>query len=155
MEISQAEADRLITMDKKRCDTKTYTFPAPGMHVEIPLVSTDDSTEFIVNLYHAIIKRNKIQGAELFERNVPLIRMCIGGKGHENPHIEAPLAKFSGLEGIDLGENHVHYYVEGYGTSWGYPITISSSLFYPLSQIAYYFLDLCHVVDRPVIMGGL
>jgi len=42
-ELSQVEADRLINLDKKGADNKTYTFPAPGTHTVIPIMSIDDS----------------------------------------------------------------------------------------------------------------
>ena len=155
MELSQDEADNLISIEKKRNGNQSYVFPSPGAHTVVPLLSLDNSIEFTLNFYHAIIKKNKVQAAELYERGVLLLRICVGGKHHPNPQGNAPIAKFSGFEGQDTGENHLHYYVEGWGTSWAIPLDIDSSLFYPLTRLSYYFMDLCHVVDKPVMTGGL
>jgi len=155
MELSQDEADHLIRIEKKRNGNQSYMFPFPGSHTAVPVLSMDGTIEFTLNFYHAIIKRNKVQAAELYERGVLLLRMCIGGKGHTNPQGTAPQEMFSGFEGQDTGENHLHYYIEGWGTSWAIPLTIGPGLFYPLTHLSYYFMDLCHVVDKPVMTGGL
>jgi hypothetical protein len=155
MELSQDEANNLIKIEKKRNGNQSYMFPSPGTHTVVPLLSMDGTIEFTLNFYHAIIKRNKVQAAELYEKGVLLLRMCIGGKHHTNPQGSAPLAMFSGLEGQDTGEHHLHYYAEGWGTSWSVPLDIDPSLFYPLTRLSYHFMDLCHVVDKPVMTGGL
>ena len=155
MELTQVEADNLIRMDKKRTSNHSHIFPTPGTHTIVSLVSTDNTVEFTINFYHAIIKQNKIQAAELYEKGTVLLRMCIGGKHHINPQGNAPLAMFYGFEGQDTGENHLHYYAEGWDTKWAVPLKIDSNLFYPLTRIAYYFMDHCHVIDKPIMTGGL
>lgn len=154
-ELSQSEADALINLEKKRIDTKIYNFPSPGETTRIPVVSLDGSTEFLIKVYHSIIKRQKVQTAELYEKSTPLVRMCVGGKPHTNPSEPAPLTMFSGLEGEDLGENHLHYYAENWGTVWGIPVNISQKLLYPLTGVVYHFMDVCNVVDKPALGGGL
>lgn len=142
-------------MKKKRADTKTYVFPLPGKHLAIPIVSLDGNNNFTVNIYRAIIKRQKIQTAELYERNIPLLRMCFGGKPHSNPEEDAPMERFRRFEGADLGENHLHYYVEKWGTVWGVPLVIHFDDSYPLSKLANYFMEICNVIEKPVVTGGL
>jgi len=155
VELSQSEADNLIMLEKRRNGSRSYMFPSPGTHTVVPLLSLDGTIEFTMDFYHAIIKRDKVQAAELYERGVLLLRMCTGGKHHINPQGSAPLYMFSGLEGKDTGENHLHYYAEEWGTSWAVPLSIDSSMFYPLTRLSYHFMDLCHVVDKPVMTGGL
>lgn len=155
MELSQMEADNLILMDKKRTGNQSYTFPIPGNHTVVPLLSIDNTYEFTLNFYHAIIKRNKVQAAELYEKGVLLLRMCVGGKHHINPQANAPLAMFSGFEGVDTGENHLHYYAEGWEAKWAVPLNIDPSMFYPLTRLAYHFMSVCHVIDKPIMSGGL
>lgn len=154
MGLTQVEVDHLININKKKVGNLTYTFPTPENHTIIPLVSVNNEVEFKLDFYHAKIKWNKVQAAELYGGGILLLRMCVGGKSHINPQASAPSNVYTGLEGRNVGENHLHCYVEGWGTIWATPLDVNPNLFYPLTHLAYYFMDICHVIDKPVMTGG-
>jgi hypothetical protein len=71
IEITQAEADVLIAMEKQRTDDQDWTFPGPGGRVAIPLVSLDKLTKatYQTRARQAII----------------LLRLDLDGPPHRNP----------------------------------------------------------------------
>ena len=53
IDITQAEADALIEMEKHRVDDKNWLFPAAGERVAIPLMSPDKRENFMLDVTRA------------------------------------------------------------------------------------------------------
>ncbi len=59
IDITQAEADGLIAMEKKRVDNKDRLFSPPGETIAIPLISINKREHFILDVSRARIKLTK------------------------------------------------------------------------------------------------
>jgi hypothetical protein len=57
--LTQAEADALIAIEKKRADDSDYFFPPPGGRIAIPLASPDKRESFMLDVTRAQIKLTK------------------------------------------------------------------------------------------------
>lgn len=60
-----------------------------------------------------------------------MLRLDVGGSFHRNPDAEIeclPEDPFRDIHGscigryFEIGEPHIHYYREGFGDSWAYPV---------------------------------
>ena len=56
IDITQAEADALIAMEKHRVDEDVYLFSSPGERLAIPLTSPDKREPFMLDVTRARIK---------------------------------------------------------------------------------------------------
>ena len=50
LEITQAEADTLIAMEKHRVNDKSWQFSAPGQSLAIPLISSNKREHFVLDV---------------------------------------------------------------------------------------------------------
>ena len=89
VDLTQAEADRLIAMDKyplKANEHRRYTFPnADGTRLEIPFTSVDKKEDFVLNFCRRKIileKRNHLLRAK---KTILLVRLDVAGPPHLNP----------------------------------------------------------------------
>ena len=57
--LTQAEADALITMEKRRTDDTEWSYPDLGGNVTVPLVSTDRREPFLLDLRRGRIDLGK------------------------------------------------------------------------------------------------
>jgi hypothetical protein len=143
LELTQAEADALLAMDKQKADSKKYEYPQLGGLVNIPLLSMDRREKFMLDLSRRKIElsRNKFQTRA--KEVIILARLDLEDTPHRNPN------------GEEVPGPHLHLYREGYGTSWAYPLleefTDPTDCMRTLSE----FLRYCHVMDIPNIEGGL
>ena len=143
-DLTQAEADHLRTMDKRRVDDREWPYPGLGGGVSIPLLSTDGREHFILDVRRGRVNLAKGSYQNRGRRVVILARLCFGGPPHANP------------DGMMVGSPHVHLYAEGYGDKWAYPLPESS---FPDShsarQLFDNFLRYCRVVEPPHVEWGL
>ena len=58
--MSQAEADALIALAKRRADDDERKFPQPGERLVIPLVSVDRREDFLLDITRSQINVTKI-----------------------------------------------------------------------------------------------
>ena len=98
IDLTQAEADTLIAMEKHRCSEETWTFP---MRWGIDLHS--DSVHRWAGAVPARHERGRIDFSKVKMQNrgrqiVVLVRLDLGGPPH------------------------VHVYREGYGDKWAFPV---------------------------------
>lgn len=114
VDLTQAEADRLIAIDKyplKANEHHRYTFPnVDGTRLEIPFTSVDKKENFVLNFCRRKIVLEKINHLLLSKKTIPLVRLDVDGPPHLNPNGET-------IEGT-----HIHIYREGFGDRWAYPI---------------------------------
>ena len=85
IDISQAEADALIAMEKIRADDKDCTFPEPGGRLTIALVSPDKRENFMLDITRAQIKLTKATYQNRSRQAIVLMRLDLDGPPHRNP----------------------------------------------------------------------
>ena len=142
--LTQAEADRLFRLEKRKVDSIHWNYPFPGERVTIPLVSNDLRQSFFLDLRRARINLAKGTFQNRARQVVILARLDFGGKPHRNP------------DGEVVGSPHLHRYREGYGDKWAYPVP--SDRFpnpdSPWSMLKD-FMRFCNIVKPPVIQRDL
>ena len=144
LELSQAEADALIAMEKLPVDDKPLKFPDPGGRLAIPLVSTDKREYFVLDVQRNRIKVAKATFQERTRQVVTLMRLDIAGAPHRNP------------DGIEIPCPHLHIYREGYGDKWAVPAPRDrypdvANLFAALES----FLRHCNIASPKQLNPGL
>src|ERR1700674_2577931 len=89
--LTQAEADGLIEMEKPRVDDEEWSFPSPGERFAIPLVSADKRENFMLDVTRAQIKLTKATYQNRARQAIVLIRLDLDGPPHRNPDdVEVP-----------------------------------------------------------------
>ena len=59
VDLTQAEADALIAVEKRRIDETEWSYPDLGGHVSVPLASTDRRESFLFDLHWTRIDLGK------------------------------------------------------------------------------------------------
>lgn len=142
--LTQAEADALIAMEKRRANKNQWNYPGFGEQVTIPLVSTDGREAFLLDLHRARINLAKGTYQNRSRQVVVLVRLDFGGAPHRNP------------DGEEVGSPHLHLYREGFADKWAF--SIPSDRFTDLGdpwQILQDFVQFCNIVEPPIIQKGL
>jgi hypothetical protein len=83
--ITQAEADALIAMEKQCIDDKRWLFPGPGERLAIPLTSLDKRENFMLDLTRAQIRLTKATYQNRARQVIILMRLDLDGPPHRNP----------------------------------------------------------------------
>lgn len=144
MDLTQAEADALIALEKRRSDENRYDFPMGGQSVSVPLESVDGREQFLLDLSRGRINLSKVKMQNRARQAVVLLRLDLGGPPHRNP------------DGQEVPPNHLHVYRQGYGDKWAFPVSPddfphTSDMWATLND----FLRYCHVTLPPHIDRGL
>ncbi len=142
--LPQEEADALLAMPKVRESDDEYIYPVEGGSISVPLMSPDRRERFMLD-----IARGKIDLAREVLQNrarqvVILLRLETAGPRHRNP------------DGEEVSCPHIHYYREGFGDKFAYPVP--SDQFRDLSdsrQTLEDFMRLCNITEPPRFGGGL
>ena len=142
--LTQAEADALMALEKARRDETEWDYPDFGGRTTVPLVSTDRKEQFLLDLRRGRIDLRKGTYQNRGRQVAVLARLDFGGAPHRNP------------DGEEVGSPHLHLYREGYGDRWAYPVPGSDfpSLDDPWQTLTD-FMRFCNVVQPPVIRRGL
>lgn len=142
--LTQAEADTLIAMEKHRIDDTRWNYPGLGGSIIIPLISTDRRENFLLD-----ISRSKIDLAKGTYQNrsrqvIVLVRLDFGGQPHRNP------------DGQEISSPHLHLFREGYGDKWAVPVPVDHfSNMSDLWQTLQDFMRFCNITEPPFIDRGL
>jgi hypothetical protein len=112
--LTQAEADKLMAMEKRAADEKEWLFPPPGERLAIPLTSLDKRENFMLDVTRAQIKLTKATYQNRARAAIILMRLDLDGPPHRNP------------DGVEVPCPHLHIYREGYGDKWAIPAPVSS-----------------------------
>lgn len=144
VDITQAEADALISMEKHRADDQTRDFPNLGGCISVPLLSVDKQESFVLDIRRGRIDLLRGTYQNRGRQVVVLIRLDVGGQPHCNP------------DGQEVPAPHLHIYREGYGDKWAMPVPgeafpNASDLYQTLRS----FMVYCNVTRQPVIEGRL
>lgn len=138
--LSQKEADGLISIKKKRVDDKKYTYPSPSESLEVPLQSTDKRDQFKLTIQPGKISLSKVTD-QMREKNTNtiLVRVDIGNVKPTNPDEKV-------IEG-----NHIHLYKEGYEDKFAKPLPSSfTNPDDPYVTLAE-FMKFCNITKVPII----
>ena len=142
--LTQAEANALIALEKRRVDTTEWNYPDFGGRATVPLVSVDGRESFLLDLRRARVDLAKGTYQNRGRQIVVLARLDFGGAPHRNP------------DGEEIGSPHLHLYREGFGDKWAFPVP---SIHFPDLddpwQTLEDFMRFCKVVEPPVIRRGL
>ncbi len=144
MNLTQAEADALIAMEKHRINEDRRDFPMGGQSLVLPLQSSDKREQFLLDLSRGRIDLLKVKMQSRGRQVVVLVRLDLGGAPHRNPDDEEILAP------------HLHVYREGYGDKWAIPVpadrfTATTDLWSTLEE----FMRFCSITQPPHIERGL
>lgn len=142
--LTQAEADALIAMEKHRVNEERADFPMGGQSVVVPLQSADRREQFLLDLSRGRIDLLKVKMQNRGRQVVVLVRLDLGGAPHRNPDDE------------EIASPHLHVYREGYGDKWAIPV--SPDRFRNVADVwtaLEDFLRFCNVTQPPHIERGL
>lgn len=142
--LTQAEADALIAMEKHRATEEHSDFPMGGQSLALPLQSPDKREQFLLDVSRGRIDLLKVKMQTRGRQVVVLIRLDLGGAPHRNP------------DGEEVPVPHMHVYREGYGHKWAMPVpadsfTTGSDLWQTLEE----FFQFCNITRPPHIDRGL
>jgi hypothetical protein len=142
--LSQAEADALIAMEKQRIDDQRWNYPELGGIMTIPLFSKDRRENFVLDINRSRIDLLKGTYQNRSREIIVLVRLDFGGRLHRNP------------DDSEIPSPHLHLYREGYGDKWAIPITVKDfpdiqDLWKTLSD----FMRYCNISEPPYIDKGL
>ena len=143
-DISQAEAEALISMEKHRVGDELIDFPMPGDGLVIPLVSADKRESFLLDINRGRIDLAKVSYQNRARQAIILLRLDLGGRPHRNP------------DGEEINCPHLHIYREGYAHKWAVAAPVDK--FPNLSDIQSClddFMSLCNISKPPRIQKGL
>jgi hypothetical protein len=144
VDISQAEADDLIAMEKIRADDKDCTFPERGGRLAIALISPDKRENFMLDITRAQIKLTKATYQNRARQAIVLLRLDLDGPPHRN------------ADDQEIPCPHLHVYREGYGDKWAILAPVDR---YPNVQDLFStfeaFMRHCNITDVPRIQKGL
>ncbi len=140
MELSQIEADRLISMEKHRVDNTKRIFPGRGERLSVPLTSLDKREMFMLDVTRGMVRLTKATFQNRSRQAIVLLRLDVDGSPHRNP------------DGAEVPCPHLHVYRAGYGDKWAFAapnelVAEQSDLHVTLGL----FMKLCNVTQPPII----
>src|SRR2546430_15030650 len=84
--LTQAEADALIAMEKHRADAQDYEYPGLGGSIVVPLVSPDKRESFLLDVARGRIDLTKGTYQNRARQIVVLVRLDFCGPPPPDPH---------------------------------------------------------------------
>lgn len=150
--LTQAEADSLRALEKKRSDDTRRDFPVAGEKLTIPIESMDGREKFQLDISRGRIRLTKCTYQERYQSINILVRLDLDGAPHPNPDVNvAPLPFLTPYNGKTLQPPHLHLYVEGYMDKWAIPLpkdfTSPADLFMTFQE----FCAFCNIKLMPLI----
>lgn len=143
-DLPQAEADRLLAMEKYFVQREVITFPHRGHRKIYLLLSADNREEFLLEIWRGRANIRKVSFQNRAKQVVVLLRLDIGGAPHRNP------------DGQKISGPHLHLYREGDRDSWAIPIPSEefANLDNPFVILAD-FMRYCNIIEPPQIQHEL
>ena len=136
-DLTQAEADILLAMEKHRMDDDSHRFSA--LRLEIPLQSADQRENFLLDIGRGRIDLVKVTYQTRAKQTVILARLDFGGKPHRNP------------DGEEILSPHMHIFREGFADKWAEPLPAEHFTNLGDSWVLFEdFLRFCNVTRPPV-----
>src|SRR4051794_35249188 len=85
IQITQAEADALIAMEKHCVEERNWVFPSAGARLSVPLISPDKRENFMLDITRATIRLTKATYQNRARQAIILMRLDLDGPPHLNP----------------------------------------------------------------------
>jgi len=143
-DLTQSEADLLLSLEKIRSDSNTYDFPRPGESIALDLQSTNGRESFTLDILRGRISLSKCTYQNRARTIIILARVDLSGAPHRNP------------DGAIVPCPHIHLYREGYGDKWAWPIHEVIDGFIEELRDAYdQFCEFCNITEPPKLQRGL
>ncbi len=143
LELTQAEADVLLKMEKIKIDNSPHDYPDTGESLKIPLTSPDEREKFFLDIRRGRIELQKNTFQTRARKTVALARIDMGGAPHRNP------------DGKEIGCPHLHLYREGYDTKWAIPLPKDFKAPDNFWETLQDFMEYCSIKEKPNIVRGL
>jgi len=142
--LSQAEANALIQMEKHKTNDEQWSYPGLGGSISIPLTSDNKRETFSLDISRGKVDLLKGTYQNRSRQVIILVRLDFGGQPHRNP------------DGQEITSPHLHIYREGYGDKWAIPVPVDrfrnlSNLWNTLDD----FMRFCNIIEPPIIERGL
>ena len=142
--LTQAEADALIAMEKHRVTEERTDFPMGGESKVLQLQSADKRERFLLDLNRGRINLQKVTMQTRGRQVIVLVRLDLAGAPHRNP------------DGEDIPAPHLHIYREGYGDKWAIPVPADQFRTTDDVWMAFEdFLEYCNITQPPYVDRGL
>lgn len=144
IDLTQADADTLIAMEKHRVNEERHDFPMGGQSLILPLQSPDKREQFLLDISRGSINLAKVKMQNRARKVVVLVRLDLAGGPHRNP------------DGEEIPCPHLHRYCEGYGDKWAVPVP--TQRFSNLADVRVTLTDFmayCSITQPPHIDRGL
>lgn len=143
-ELTQADADLLLAMEKHRVDEEPHAYPSLGGFVRVELQSVDRREKFSLDVRRSRLVLEKGTYQNRARGVVILARLDWGGAPHRNP------------DGAEIGCPHLHLYRQGFGDKWAMALppdsfAASADLWQRLQE----FMTFVNITVRPNITQGL
>jgi hypothetical protein len=144
IDLTQDDAEALISMRKIRADDEERVFPLVQPSEVIPIVSEDRRETFLLDIQTGRINLSKVTFQTRGRQVVVLVRLDIAGPPHRNP------------DGQEVPCPHLHVYREGYGDKWAQHAPIDRFTRLDDSwQTLHDFMSFCSIIVPPVFRKGL
>jgi hypothetical protein len=141
--LTQQEADDLLSFEKHYRGKETFIFPSFGGDLHIPLHSSDNREEFILDISRGSISLEKNKFQTRARTTIILIRVDIGGAPHRNP------------DGTEIQCPHIHFYKAGFDDKWAEPLSnYFVNIDVPIKML-HEFMDYCKIITKPYIQTEL
>ena len=142
--LTQAEADALLQMEKHTVHSDQYSFPTGGESLILSLQSSDRREAFLLDLSRGRINLEKVKVQNRARQVVVLARLDLAGPPHRNP------------DGEEFSCPHLHVYREGYGDKWAFALPIAQFTDPNDIWTTYQeFLQYCNITQPPNVDRGL
>ena len=131
-------------MAKRRADERVWNLLRLGNAIQTPLVSTDATEEFVLDIGRSRTRLAKGTYQNRARKIAPLARLDFGGPPHRNP------------DGDEIGSPHLHLYRAGWGDRWAEPVSLEHfSNPGDTWQLLEDFMRFWNMVTEPVIQKEL
>lgn len=145
IELSQNDADRLISLEKHYLEKDPVNYPLQGEKISLELKSTDQREIFLLDINRG---RVSITYQNRYRPSIILLRLDFIGSKHRNP------------DGELISCPHLHIYREDYADKWAFEITSEDYKEFfsdPTDKDATMdeFLDFCNIKTKPVFQMAM
>jgi hypothetical protein len=151
MELNQPEIKSLFEIAKYPCNKASVEFPMQGQYIEIELQNDSSRIKFQSDINRGNRIANKVT-LQLRHKKIYSIRRLDFLGYHRNPPAPVPDDIFEGYEDYEFRqEDHVHFYIDGYGDKWALPLSVLTEIGINASDDLYdkmiKFFEYCNVQD--------
>lgn len=144
IDLTQAEADALLAMEKRCERDEMIDFPARGEGIRVPLLSADRRERFLLDVWRSRIEVSRGTYQNRAREVVILARLDFNGKPHRNPDDE------------EVSATHLHLYRQGFGDKWAFHVPRERFRDVGNLQAMFEdFMEFCNITGPPRVQWGI